>query len=198
MDRAAVEQLLDEMLSSLEDLETKAGATLQFLKDKGLATDKDLAAYLEQAGNASNVRRRAARLRMMSLLSSALKNVEEPKDKPKAAPETAKAAATPEPASAQPAAKSGDASEEIQAELAQATKTNRSEDDNSFDAGEEPRPDSSEPKNAEPRHPVAEAKARPKQAQPDESVKNVPPPENSEPTRNTDRPAPRETKEDAA
>ena len=40
MDRAAVEQLLDEMLSSLEDLETKAGATLQFLKDKGMPPTK--------------------------------------------------------------------------------------------------------------------------------------------------------------
>jgi hypothetical protein len=78
MDRAAVEQLLDEMLSSLEDLETKVGATLQFLKDKGHATDKDLAPYLEQAGDASNVRWRAARLRMMSLLGAALKSVEPP------------------------------------------------------------------------------------------------------------------------
>lgn len=80
MDRAAVEQLLDEMLSSLEDLETKAGATLQFLKDKGHATDKDLAPYLEQAGNASNVRWRAARLRMMSLLTSAMKSDEPAKE----------------------------------------------------------------------------------------------------------------------
>ena len=78
MDRAAVQQLLDEMLSSLEDLETKAGATLQYLKDKGHATDKDLIPYLEQAGNASNVRWRAARLRMMSLLTSALKSIEPP------------------------------------------------------------------------------------------------------------------------
>ena len=81
MDTAVVEQLLDEMLASLEELETKATATLQYLKDKGPATDEDLAPYFEQAGNASNVRWRAARLRMMSLLSSALKNAEEPPTK---------------------------------------------------------------------------------------------------------------------
>jgi len=81
MDTAVVEQLLDEMLASLEELETKATATLQYLKDKGPVTDEDLAPYFEQAGNASNVRWRAARLRMMSLLSSALKSAEEPATK---------------------------------------------------------------------------------------------------------------------
>jgi len=86
MDAAVAEQLLDEMLSSLEDLETKTTATLLYLKDTEHVSDKDLAPYLEQAGRASNVRWRAARLRMMSLLSSALKSAEEPaemKDKPK-------------------------------------------------------------------------------------------------------------------
>jgi hypothetical protein len=134
MDRAAVEQLLDEMLSSLEDLETKAGATLQLLKDKGHATDEDLASYLEQAGNASNVRWRAARLRMMSLLSSALKTAEEPKEKMKARREPAKTASTREPASAPPTAMPEDASQEIPAELAQATKGKSSADEQSADA----------------------------------------------------------------
>src|SRR5215475_6612544 len=81
MDTAVVEQLLDEMLAALEELETKATATLQYLKDKGHATDEDLAPYFEQAGNASNVRWRAARLRMMSLVSSALKGADVHKEK---------------------------------------------------------------------------------------------------------------------
>jgi hypothetical protein len=122
MDRAAVEQLLDEMISSLEDLETTAGATLQFLKNKGHATDEDLAPYLEQAGNASNVRWRAARLRMMSLLSSALNTAKEPEEKTKATLEPAETKSTPEPASAPPTGKAEDAPKEIPAELAQATK----------------------------------------------------------------------------
>jgi hypothetical protein len=133
MDRAAVEQLLDEILSSLEDLETKAGATLQLLKDQGHATDEDLASYLEQAGNASNVRWRAARLRMMSLLSSALKTAEGPKEKMKARREPEKTASTREPASAPPTAMPEDASQEIPAELAQATKGKSSADEQSAD-----------------------------------------------------------------
>jgi hypothetical protein len=90
MDTTAIEELLDEMFSSLEDLETKAAATLLFLKDKGHATDQDLAPYLEQAGNASNVRWRAARLRMMSLLSSAVKNFEAAKQEAKPSTAVAK------------------------------------------------------------------------------------------------------------
>jgi len=82
-----MEELLDELFSSLEALETKSSATLQFLKDRDHVTDEDLASYVEQAGKASNVRWRAARLRIMSLLASALENVEpadgkaEPADK---------------------------------------------------------------------------------------------------------------------
>jgi hypothetical protein len=76
VDAKVMEELLDELFSSLEAIETKSAATLQFLKDRDHVTDKDLASYLEQAGKASNVRWRAARLRLMSLLTSALKNVE--------------------------------------------------------------------------------------------------------------------------
>ena len=57
------DELLDELFSALEDLETQSAGILQFLKDKGLATEKDLAPYLEEAANASEVRWRAARLR---------------------------------------------------------------------------------------------------------------------------------------
>ncbi len=74
MDRGALEQLLDELLSSMETLETRTAAILQFLKDEEHATEDQLAPYMEQAGNASNVRWRAARLRMMSLLNSATKD----------------------------------------------------------------------------------------------------------------------------
>lgn len=69
--------VLDELFSALESIETQTGAILQFLKEKGMATDKELAPYLEAAGNASNVRWRAERLRINSLLASAMKSVEE-------------------------------------------------------------------------------------------------------------------------
>ncbi|MGA8300958.1 MAG: hypothetical protein WB817_15860 [Terriglobales bacterium] len=70
-------ELLDELFSALEDLETQSAGILQFLKDKGLATDKELAPYLEEAANASEVRWRAARLRLDALLAAAIHDAEE-------------------------------------------------------------------------------------------------------------------------
>ena len=77
MDIKIAEQFLDELFSSLEAQETQSAAILQFLKEHGNATDEQLAPYIEQASKASNVRWRAARLRLMSLLSSAVKGPEE-------------------------------------------------------------------------------------------------------------------------
>ena len=77
MDFNVAEQVLEELLPSLEALETQSTAILHFLKDRGIATDEELAPYLERAGNASSVRWRAARLRMTSILSSAMKSAEQ-------------------------------------------------------------------------------------------------------------------------
>ncbi len=91
MDEEILQQIFDELLSSLEPLETQTAALGQFLKAKGIATDEELAPFLEQAGNASNVRWRAARVRIRSLISSAMKPAE---------PESAKIAPKmPEPSS---------------------------------------------------------------------------------------------------
>ena len=65
-----IKEILNELFSHLERLETQSDAILQFLKEKKRVTDKQLAPYLEQAGNASNVRWRAARVRIEHLLSS--------------------------------------------------------------------------------------------------------------------------------
>lgn len=77
MDNNVFDEVLNELSSALESAETQSGAILQFLKDKNLATDEDFAPYLEQAGNASNVRWRAVRLRINSLLASAIRSAEE-------------------------------------------------------------------------------------------------------------------------
>jgi hypothetical protein len=77
VDIKIAEQFLDELFSSLEALETQSAAMLQFLKDRGGATSEQLAPYMEQASKASNVRWRAARLRLTSLLSSAVKSAEQ-------------------------------------------------------------------------------------------------------------------------
>src|SRR3984885_5694503 len=76
VDETIAQEILHELFSSLEALETQSAALLQLAKDKGWASDQELAPYLEQAGNASNVRWRAARVRIDYLLSSAMKNAE--------------------------------------------------------------------------------------------------------------------------
>jgi len=70
-------ELLKELFSAFEDLEAQSAGTLQFLKDKGLASDDELAPYLEAAAGASEVRWRAARLRMDVLLEAAIQEAEE-------------------------------------------------------------------------------------------------------------------------
>jgi len=77
MDVHLGQELLDELGSSLENLETQQSALLQFLKEKGIVTDEQLAPYLTEAGNASNVRWRAARLRLERLLSGAQQEEQE-------------------------------------------------------------------------------------------------------------------------
>jgi hypothetical protein len=82
MDEAILQQIFDELFSALEPLETQNAALLQFLKAKSIATDEELAPYLEQAGNASNVRWRGVRVRTAALISSALKPPEQPPPPP--------------------------------------------------------------------------------------------------------------------
>ena len=65
MDNETAKEIFDHLFSLLENLETRSDATLQFLKAKGVATDEELATYLDQAGNASSVRWRAAREAMV-------------------------------------------------------------------------------------------------------------------------------------
>jgi hypothetical protein len=64
------QELLNELGSSLEKLETQHTALLQFLRDQGIVTDDQLAPYLTQAGKASNVRWLGARIRLEHLFSA--------------------------------------------------------------------------------------------------------------------------------
>ena len=64
------QELLNELGSSLKNLETGHAALLQFLKDNGVLSDDQFAPYLAQAGTASSVRWRAAHIRLEGLFSS--------------------------------------------------------------------------------------------------------------------------------
>ena len=76
MDETIAKEILHELFSAFEALETQSSALLQFVKDKGLATEQELAPYFERAGNASNVRWRAARVRIDHLLASAIETAD--------------------------------------------------------------------------------------------------------------------------
>jgi chemotaxis protein histidine kinase CheA len=79
-----IKEILDELFSLLEALETQSLALTQFLKDQGIATEEKLAPYLDRAGNASSVKWRAARARMQYLLSPVAKETDDQaKDKNK-------------------------------------------------------------------------------------------------------------------
>ncbi len=64
MDQNIMQEMLHEMFASLEALDTQTSAIREFLKDKGIASEQDLAPYLKQAGNASGVRWLALRVRI--------------------------------------------------------------------------------------------------------------------------------------
>jgi hypothetical protein len=83
----SLKEVLDELFTLLEALETHSEAVLQFLKDQGITTDEKLAPYLERAGNATSVKWRAARVRMEYLLSPIQK---ETKNKDAEKPQTEK------------------------------------------------------------------------------------------------------------
>ena len=69
MDDKIAQLILDELFSSLEIVEAQSTAILELLKEKHLASEEELARYLEQAGLASSVKRRAARARIDHLVS---------------------------------------------------------------------------------------------------------------------------------
>ena len=79
-----VQEIFHDLFSSMEALETQNTAVLQFLKDKGIATDEELASHLEQAGDASSVRWRATRVRLERVFASAAQAEEKAFQAPKA------------------------------------------------------------------------------------------------------------------
>ena len=92
MDEKIAQQILDELFPYFEAADTQTTAILQFLKDKGIASEEELASHLAQAAKASNVRWRAARVRINYLLLSVARDQKQGEEK-----EPTKAAKPPEP-----------------------------------------------------------------------------------------------------
>jgi hypothetical protein len=86
MDEKIVKEILDTLFSSLEETDARSTAALQFLKDKGLATDQELAPTLKQAENSASVRWRAARARIDYLLAGVMREEEKPAETKPAQP----------------------------------------------------------------------------------------------------------------
>src|SRR5450432_203598 len=74
-----LKEIFEELFGLLESLEAQSMAVTQFLKDQKIGNDKKLAPSLEQAGNASSVKWRAARARMEYLRAPKQKEAEEKK-----------------------------------------------------------------------------------------------------------------------
>jgi hypothetical protein len=85
------QELLNELGSSLEKLETQHAALLQFLKDNGTLTDDQFAPYLAQAGKSSSVRWRAAHIRLESLFRAERQKEEKLSENDKNQPGTGQA-----------------------------------------------------------------------------------------------------------
>lgn len=96
MDVHVAQELLNELGSAIENLETQQNALFQFLKDKGIVADDDIARYLTEAGDASNIRWRAARVRLEHLIEASEKEEER---KLHAAPKAKEEEKTPQPQS---------------------------------------------------------------------------------------------------
>jgi hypothetical protein len=81
MNSQILDEIMEELSSTLERVETQSAAVLEFLKAKGIAKDDELAPYLERAATASGVRWRAERVRLAHLLSGLEKSERQAQEK---------------------------------------------------------------------------------------------------------------------
>jgi hypothetical protein len=99
MDHAITDEILEELSSALQRVEAQSSAVLEFVKDKGIVKEDELAPYLERASAASSVRWRATRVRLRRLLSG-LEKRQESKEQRKEEGQKSEAEKASEPKSA--------------------------------------------------------------------------------------------------
>ena len=80
MNPEIVNEIIEELSSTLSRIETQSAAILEFIKEKGLAKEDDLTPYLERAANTSSVRWRATRVRLTHLFSGLEKSERQAKE----------------------------------------------------------------------------------------------------------------------
>lgn len=83
MDSKIVDEIMEELSSTMERIETQSTAILEFIKEKGIAKDEELAPYLERAATASSVRWRATRVRLEHLFAGLEKSEQKAEEKKK-------------------------------------------------------------------------------------------------------------------
>jgi len=69
MSENPIKQVLSDLLPYFEALEAQSSAILRLLRDKQIVNDEELSRYLQQAGDSSSVKWRAARVRMEHLFA---------------------------------------------------------------------------------------------------------------------------------
>ena len=79
MSENPIKQVLSDLLPYFEALEAQSSAVIQLLQDKQIVNDEELNRYLHQAGDASSVKWRAARVRMEHLFAVSPDPKREPK-----------------------------------------------------------------------------------------------------------------------
>lgn len=79
MDPKVIDEILDALLTPLETAESRSAALLELLRESGTIADEQLAPFLEQAENASEIKSRALRLRLKRILTSVIPQPEQSK-----------------------------------------------------------------------------------------------------------------------
>jgi hypothetical protein len=81
VDENVIDELLDALLSPLEAAEARSLALLQALMQARVLTEEQLAPFLKQAENASEIKARGLRIRLKRILSDVARDAERAKKK---------------------------------------------------------------------------------------------------------------------